>query len=333
MSLFKEKDDIIVSAFRAFDSDSEDDVSDETLSQIHNDSTEKFEISIDEEEPLEKRPRFDVNGDQLENFSNNALNNWQQSPPIECINIDDDSSERIELISEQRKSGRNSKKRRTRARRKSKAKQPPNNLPIEPPITISSDEDEQLTAPALQNHSIILDNDLKPAEMSQDLEDRNFTLKLSLSGAYKQFRTTYKTRLCDTLRDLVNELQSQGKDLIITYDYKTLELNESPHSLNLSSGVILEAIEVVSGESASSRMSNPDEITIKVQDGNRKHTKQFRINKKEPICHLKEKYREEFKLSDTNTIKLTFDGDLLDDESTPEELDIEDDCIIDVMVH
>lgn len=338
MSLFKEKDDIILSAFRAFDSDTEDDVSEETTSQTNN-STEKFEISIDEGEPVEKKAKLGVYGDQLESFSNNGNKNGQQSPLIECIDIDDDSSERVELISEQRKSARNLKKRKTRARRTSKTNQtnqparPPNNTPIGPPITISSDEDEQPSVPAHQDHSITLESDLKPTDMSQDLEDRNFTLKLSLSGAYKQFRTTYKTKLRDTLKDLVSELQSQGKDLIITYNFKTLELNESPHSLNLSSGVILEAIEVVSGELASSRISNPDEITVKVQDGNRKHTKQFRINKKEPIYHLKEIYRKEFKVPDEDSIKLTFDGDLLDDESTPEELDIEDDCIIDVMVH
>lgn len=343
MSLFKEKDDIIVSAFRKFDSDSDEEINPRGNIRTHN-SIISNDISIDDDaddyKKVENKIAFDVSGDRLgsegllKTRGDSRPIDGQQTPPVVCIDSDDDSGGAHISPKTRSKTLRNSKRKakartRSKARAKAKAlaatKKTSNEEPPQEVISISSDE-ESTSIPNLPSYAT------KLADLSQDPDDRNFSLKLSLSGTFKQFRTTYKACLSDILKDLINDLQSQGKELIITYKCKTVELGESPHSLNLSSGDILDAIEVSNKSIAANPVNSPDEITVKVQDGNRKHTKEFRIFKNRPIVHLKQRYRKEFNLPDDEPIKLMFDGDLLDDESTPEELDIEDDCIIDVMV-
>lgn len=333
MSLFKEKDDIIVSAFRKFDSDSDEELESPEDSRKFN-STEVNEISIDDDEHVKKKIALDISGDQLESIGQEK--NGQETPSIVCIDIDDGSGDEYNLPETRSRSSRRSRKRaKPKTRSKAKASRISRKKPPTEVISISSDEEQQPTSTSyLESYpEIETDSNQKLADLSQDPEDRNFALKLTLCGTFKQFRATYKTRLSDILKDLIEELRSQGKELIVTYEYRAVELTESPHSLNLSSGDKLDAIEVPYKSVASKPVNNPDEITVKVQDGNRKHTKEFRILKNKPIVDLKQQYRKEFNLSDNETIKLMFDGDILDDESTPEELEIEDDCIIDAMVH
>lgn len=74
-----------------------------------------------------------------------------------------------------------------------------------------------------------------------------------------------------------------------------------------------------------------DIITLKLQDGNRKHLKEFQISKYQSLKRLKELYAKAFDI-DLTRMKLRFDGDPVEDEDTPESLDIEDGCVIDVMI-
>jgi len=172
-------------------------------------------------------------------------------------------------------------------------------------------------------------------------DDYEFNLKITLAGSYRQFRTTYRTKLQDSLQDLIDELKFRGKTLWLTFedDDKLISLEESPHSLNLTPGTILNAIEISPEKMSSENKSkpivvddvDPDTIKVKLQDGHRKHIKEFTINKDDPIVRLKEFWSQEYGI-DISLIKLCFDGDVLANNTTPEEADIDDGCVLDVLV-
>lgn len=55
------------------------------------------------------------------------------------------------------------------------------------------------------------------------------------------------------------------------------------------------------------------------------------MSKYQSLAWLKEQYAKAFNI-DLTRMKLCFDGDPVEDEDTPESLDIEDGCVIDVMI-
>lgn len=299
MSIFKEKDDLICKAFQVFDSDSEEE-------ELSNDKevVGKTELLVGLEARKHSAEKKELE-DNIENpiRTNDVncktdipeevtINEDRQTPNfIECIDIDEDSDE---------------------------------------VLVISSDDDTSLSNFNIQDNICESNQINQLANISQDLDDRHFTLKLTLSGLTMQFKTTYKTSLEVALSELINDLRAQDKDLIITHNCKEIPLSESAYTLNLSSGVILGAIEVSTDKKTKPTANDPNEITVKLQDGNRKHTKEFKLNKTDPVSVLKQQYRQVFSLSESEQIKLIFDGDVLEDDSTPEELEIENDCVLDV---
>ena len=72
-------------------------------------------------------------------------------------------------------------------------------------------------------------------------------------------------------------------------------------------------------------------LKLKLQDGHRKHLKEYEISKFARIINLKKMYADDFGI-DLNSMKLWFDGDPVEDDDTPESLDIEDGCVLDVMI-
>uniref|UniRef100_A0A6G1SFA2 Small ubiquitin-related modifier 2-A n=1 Tax=Aceria tosichella TaxID=561515 RepID=A0A6G1SFA2_9ACAR len=170
-------------------------------------------------------------------------------------------------------------------------------------------------------------------------EDYDYNLKLMRHGNFEQYKTTWRTKLSVALKDLIEDLAKSGKSIILTKRDGTepVSLDGTPHSLNLDSGTILNAIVIYQSQqphhsgSTSRPVHDPNVITLKLQDGQRKHLKEFKIAKQEPLSILKEKYAQEFNI-DLNRMKLCFDGDPVDDQDTPDSLDIEDECVIDVIV-
>lgn len=196
-------------------------------------------------------------------------------------------------------------------------------------IEISSSDDEDTVE--AQNISIGSNcvSSAPEANISIDGGDNEFNLKLIIAGSYQQFPTTYKTKLCQALKCLLDDLRQKGRSLVITHQSEEISLEETPQSLKLTPGIILKAIEVTDTEGTN---VNPDAIRLTLQDGNKRHTKEFSVIKTDPFSKLKQSYMEEFKLDQTQRVKFLFDGDIVDDESTPEELEVEDGCVIDVMI-
>ena len=77
---------------------------------------------------------------------------------------------------------------------------------------------------------------------------------------------------------------------------------------------------------------NMNKVTLKFQDGNMRNTRELEAYLDRPILELKREYARICNIHDVDSIVLSFDGELLSDSATPEELEIEDECVLDVLV-
>lgn len=202
-------------------------------------------------------------------------------------------------------------------------------------VDLTADPDEEYIEDKPQDNtfssSMIAVDDEEPT--APESEEYDFTLNFRLDGTdFQRIVTSNKTPLREALKSVIEKLEAEGKGLMIYSEDIALPLDQSPESLNLRPGTILNAL---SSSSAHIPPNNTDDfITIKVQDGNRKHGIQsFKINPKEPISSFKQLYAKEMGLHSTQKITLLFDGDPIGDDSTPEDVELEDDCIVDVIVN
>lgn len=345
MSFFQEKDLFITKAFDDIfncDSDSDED----EVCEITDKPQDNLKKSESEEETIVQSPKpkpieLTIEDDNEEDDGVLVCSPEKRLKSTQEIELIGDSPqpESIESQSSCRRSSRTCVRKKAALQEASRRQAPKRNSSQRrnkqqnngDVINLSSDED--------------CDSSLDPNKSSQnrssiqDQDDYEFKLKITLAGSYRQYTTTYKTKLIDALKSLLDELNENDECLIIQSPLgQTISLMETPYSLNLSPGDILKAIEIPINNNARSKGDNcdtsynPNEILLKLQDGNRKNTKEFRILKNAPMQRLKERYAKEFNLSSIEHIKFSFDGDVVEDQSTAEELDIEDDCVIDVMI-
>lgn len=323
MSLFKEKDDLIKQAFQHFNSDDEDDeeaaarmdASSISCNSNRSDkptvdkSTSKADIKIDQHEASVGCSNEDIISDSSD-IDNSCEN---QESDISCIDLDSDD-ECITVPSAGKKGST------------------PRQMHQDEVISISSDDDHDDTNAKAQ---LSLHN--------TSIEDYDFTLKLTMAGIYRQYQTTYRASLADTLKPLLDDLKTKDKGLKLFCNDLPISLDKSPSTLALKPGTILHAIEIPLALGSATNECDKQEdtvedndaqsntLTLKLQDGNRKHTKDFRIKSSEPLCKLKSDYARALNLDASVKIKLLFDGDQIDDESTAEDLDIEDGFALDVL--
>lgn len=332
MSLFKEKDDYLTRALKdQFQSDTSDEENeDDTLKESASEKEDHNE-GLEEQEQLDsgrtiKRPKTEdceyisLSNDDASNTSDDCCivldGNDITKSSLSDVDGPSDNSKIITLDDEH--ACESDTQSRPRTRRQCKA-------------ALQSESRK----PAFLNESThSINENPTPVNMSQD--DFEFKLKLIISGTYRQFQTTYKTPLHESLREVIDELRAANKKLIITSETSSIDLDATPSSLKLTPGSILKAIEVASNL-GTSRLSpqttlDPNEITVKLQDGNRRHMKEFRTNIHEPLVKLKQAYARDLKIESLESIKLFFDGDPVDDEMTPEDLDMEDENVIDVII-
>lgn len=197
-------------------------------------------------------------------------------------------------------------------------------------IDISSGDDDDDTQ---KNDSITQESNssLSQPKINTSVElDRPFNVLLTMAGDFKRFPTTYETPLHVGLKTLLDELQCSNKSLVLTMDGNQIQLSESPRSLGLKVGSILNAVTI--NNELIKDQPDPNQLSIKVQDGNRKNTKTFQISRNKPLIELKKLYAEMFKIDDLELIKFFFDGDNVEDDTTAEDLDLEGGETFDVIV-
>lgn len=166
---------------------------------------------------------------------------------------------------------------------------------------------------------------IQPINYSDDTE---FTIKYYLDGKLLRIKSTFQTPLSVPFSEHMKECQRLEGVFIVRADEDIIDINKSPKSLNLKASTILDASYIYDRKKL---RAQPGQIKLKLQDGNRKNTQMMFAYKDKPLGQLKAVYADMQKL-DVSHIRFMFDGDPLNDEMTPEEYDIEEDCVIDVFV-
>lgn len=228
---------------------------------------------------------------------------------------------------------------------------------IEPEfITISSDDDTidaddddniEIQEILMSSHKSRQSITEQPSSSSLNvsiLGDEPMELKVMIAGDYKRFPTTYGAPLYDAFRSYIQELREHSKTLIISLHGRQLPLDQSAMDLEINQATILHGIEVsknmmkdvggvARGNETKEELANedPNLITVKLQDGHRRNTKEIRIGKTDQLIELKKKYAELLNIKDLASFKLKFDGDPVDESETPEDLDLEGDEAFDVI--
>lgn len=319
MSLFKEKDDLIKSAFQHLEQDSDEDEEEEACEE------NSLSDSVSTESPTKIAEPSHVSHRHAD-INKGEINSSQDDPAeedLEVFCIEDGSSENDCIYLD--------------GTGYTNAPAPTSTLrrqipPADQIIDLSSDDDIVEETPTKSNQILT---------QNTSLEDRKYILKLTIAGCYKQYNTTYRASLANALESLLDDLAQKDRKLKLFHNDKEVSLSMSPMVLDLRPGTILRAIDVpLTGDPVESEREEEinmdsdftDALTIKLQDGNRKHTKDFKILPNEPLSKLKIDYAREFNLNSASSIKLFFDGDEIEDESTAEDVELEDGYAIDVVI-
>ena len=162
----------------------------------------------------------------------------------------------------------------------------------------------------------------------------------------------------DRIFETINESEDEDRDKTIsTRDNSFVNINEEdddePQILESSSPEVIEdyairleddcnlrdVVSLSDDEEDGESNENEDEgdiecyssefITFTLQDGNRKNTREIQFSKNDKMLKWKQKYADELNYKVEN-IRLCFDGDVIDDDATPEEADLENGFRIDV---
>lgn len=326
MSIFKEKDDLLTKAFQNLDDEDSDDYSD---TERETESKHRHEDSLLNESPTIKKLKLDPKN-SIEEEDEKQKDNSPPEPTEsqhECINLDSGDSSSFQDSSEIVISSSN------------------DNDDCDETTDCEDAEDEQNDSSNViteNNNNNISSLNQSGLNISQDYDDRQYKIRFRHFGNYSTVATTYKTKLSVAFGDVLNKLQAKGRTLVFgkTPKGQKITFDDSPYSLGLAPGDILDAIEIAidaeytpqaTKTNVTHTTDDPNSLKATLQDGNRKNTKELRIMKDQRFLELKENYAKLVNV-DADRISFSFDGELIDDDSTPNDLDIDDEFVIDVVV-
>lgn len=161
-------------------------------------------------------------------------------------------------------------------------------------------------------------------------QDYVYTLKMYYNFKIYKFDMTYNTSLSVALKDLTDKLSKQANSIILQHKGEPVPSEATPASLKLCVTDILEACDYNCNNSSQAQ-KHPDQLELILQDGRSKKATTYNFFKDQPFSELKQLYAERASV-DLHRVHLQFDGDLVEDEQTPNELELEDGDVIDVQI-
>jgi hypothetical protein len=185
-------------------------------------------------------------------------------------------------------------------------------------------------------------------------EPEEMTIKFKYLATIHRLLMKTSERFCERFEDF-------GKLFAVSEPYKLrffaqsqpFSADKTPADLKLTVCDIVECVLIDSthkpknatedsaqtNESSSSNattgtLKNPDMLELKLRDS-KAHKKQqitvLSLNKFEPFCQLFEKYAQ-LKQLELDQLRFEFDGEVLEEDQNPTDLDMEDESLIDVIV-
>ncbi|XP_058066679.1 uncharacterized protein LOC131216252 isoform X2 [Anopheles bellator] len=231
------------------------------------------------------------------------------------------------------------------------------NLNLGPPIAvITLDEDDppavrprrslRLTGSTSQEQTesvITLDSDEETeapcSQLDQSFEAENYEMRIKVKwgGNIETFNHRKHQKFMDIITQLAVREHADKECILLNLNDRVIYANDTPDTIGyktyqfISGRILQEKAPTLSkaGPATSATTTGANLITLKVQLEKRKEPLRLQINKDQKMVVLVVKCAEELKCEPAK-IRLYFDGELVNNDSKPEELELEGDEMLDV---
>lgn len=188
---------------------------------------------------------------------------------------------------------------------------------------------EYYTAYQQTPDSYVLDYN-NPAQDMSPVGNHEINIKLRWKGMIKRIPMKKTQPFQCVISDLARQNGVAESRIMLCLNDMTIALHETPKTLNLTIADIIEGYLIAEGEKVEVAEA-ADTIELKVQSKTSKAPKTYKIRMSEPLSDLARQYALDNNC-DVDKVSFKFDGDGLDLESTPEDLELENGFCIDVKI-
>ncbi|XP_053664318.1 uncharacterized protein CG4449 [Anopheles marshallii] len=261
--------------------------------------------SLDQPAPGSSRTRTSIRRNQV------------RGPVIISLDCDDDPvpMQTTNLFS----SGRVTRRSRTNA---SNAAESQSNV-----ITLDSDDDSMPEFVGQVNN---------PSKANNSFETENYVMRIKVKWTLgiEMFEYRRFQKFADMFAQLAAKESADSSCIFLNLDDRIVYPHDTPDSINYKpnqfiSGRIFRSKAPGLPTAMAPSASNNNTISLKIQMETRKQPLRLQIDKQQTMSVLVIKCAEELKCAPKD-IKLYFDGELIDNSSKPEDLDLEGDEILDI---
>ncbi|XP_049544527.1 uncharacterized protein LOC125956557 [Anopheles darlingi] len=214
-------------------------------------------------------------------------------------------------------------------------------------ITITLDPDDtpgRMPLPSVPSATIDLDSDneeppLTAAQMSASFEAENYQMRIKVKWGttIETFDHRRHQKFADIMAKLAAREKADTNRILLNIGDRIIYADDTPDTINYKtfqfiSGRILKEkapTGAKNGPAAAATASKAGLITLKLQLEKRKEPLQIRIEKTQTMAVVIVKCAEELKCKPTK-IRLYFDGDMVNSNSKPDDLELEGDEVLDV---
>ena len=167
-------------------------------------------------------------------------------------------------------------------------------------------------------------------DTSLDSENYEMTIKLKWHGEVQRFKHRKHQKFCDLIQTLADREKVVPQFIVLDMNEKIIRPDDTPDSVGYTVSTFISGRVVKSMGPSVSRPQKRDEnlILLKIQSDKWKKPLELNIAKDQKMKVLIIKCSEELKCS-AGKLKLFFDGERIDLEDTPEDLDLEGGEMID----
>ncbi|XP_052896736.1 uncharacterized protein CG4449 [Anopheles moucheti] len=194
-------------------------------------------------------------------------------------------------------------------------------------ITLDSDDDSMPEFVGQVNN---------PSKANNSFETENYVMRIKVRWGMgiEMFEHRRFQKFADMFAQLAAKESADSSCIFLNLEDRIVYPNDTPDSINYKpnqfiSGRILKSKAPGLPTASALTTSNNSTISLKIQMETRKQPLRIQIDKQQTMSVLVIKCAEELKCKPKD-IKLYFDGELIDNSSKPEDLDLEGDEILDI---
>lgn len=193
---------------------------------------------------------------------------------------------------------------------------------------------EKLKQNSKTNDSLFNDSDNKIVNIDEIEEDDEINVRVLTKNGVQRFKIKQTQPFRIVYERLAKLEETQIECLVLMHNSKKINYNDTPKSLNLKildiiecgrvAAVFKESIQIINNDDDEEPDNlEPNELTVilQTQEG-RKSRLRFLIRKSEKMSNVLKKYCEKKSL-DAKLFMLEFDGERVDVDETPEDLDLD----------